>query len=128
MQYVIGIILIALLQYIFFTARTGFLRAKYKIDAPKCEGEESWERVFRVQQNTMEQMIIFIPGMLAFAHLVSVTWALLPGLVFLVGRQLYSYQYITDPKSRGPGMVLTFFSNIALVLGALIGLGLSLAG
>lgn len=128
MNYVILVILIALLQYIFFTARTGFLRGKYKVEAPKCEGEEIWERMFRVQQNTLEQLVIFIPGMLAFAHMISVTWALLPGLLYLIGRQLYSHQYIADPKSRAPGMILTFFSNIALVLGALIGLGLSMSG
>jgi glutathione S-transferase len=127
MNYVILLILLALLQYIFFTMRTGFLRVKYKVDAPKCEGDETWVRMFRVQQNTLEQIVIFIPGMLAFAHLVSVTWALLPGVLYLLGRQLYSHQYIADPKSRVSGMVLTIFSNIALVLGALIGLGLSMA-
>jgi glutathione S-transferase len=127
MNYVILLILLALLQYIFFTMRTGFLREKYKVDAPKCEGDETWERIYRVQQNTLEQMVIYIPGMLAFATLVSVNWALLPGVVYLVGRQLYSLQYIADPKSRVAGMVMTIFSNIALVVGALIGLGLSMA-
>ena len=126
MNYVILLILLALAQFIWFTGRTGFLRVKYKVDAPKCSGEEIWERLFRVQQNTMEQLVIYIPGMLAFAHLVSATWALLPGIVFLLGRQLYSHQYVTDPKSRGPGMVMTFFSNIALVLGSLIGLAVSM--
>lgn len=127
MNYVFLLILLALLQYIFFTARTGFLRAKYKVDAPNCDGDETWVRVFRVQQNTLEQIVIFIPGILAFSQLVSVNWALLPGVLYLLGRQLYSHQYIADPKSRVSGMVLTFFSNIAMVLGALIGLGLSMA-
>ena len=78
MNYVILLILLALTQYIWFTGRAGFLRTRYQVDAPKCTGEEAWERMFRVQQNTMEQLIMFIPGMLAFAHLVSATWALLP--------------------------------------------------
>ena len=124
--YVILLILLALAQFIWFTGKTGFMRGKYKVDAPKCSGDETWERLFRVQQNTMEQIIIYIPGMLAFAHFVSPTWVLLPGVLYLIGRQLYSHLYVKDPASRGPGMILTFFSNIALVLGSLIGLGLSM--
>ena len=127
MDYVIGIILIALLQYLYFTGKTGFTRVKYKVSAPKCEGDETWERIFRVQQNTMEQLIVFVPGMLAFAHWVSESWALLPGVLFILGRALYSRAYVTNPESRALGMILSMFSNIALVLGALIALGLSLA-
>ncbi|MEE9345781.1 MAG: MAPEG family protein [Methylococcales bacterium] len=125
MEYSIVIILIALLQYIFFTGRTGFSRVKYGVQAPKTVGNETWERIFRVQQNTMEQLIIFIPGMLIFSMYVSQTWVLLPGILFVIGRQIYSHLYIKNPESRGPGMVLSFFSNIALVLGGLISLGLS---
>jgi uncharacterized membrane protein YecN with MAPEG domain len=127
MEYVIGIILIALLQYLYFTGRTGFGRVKYKVMAPSCKGDETWERMFRVQQNTMEQLVVFVPGMLAFAHLVSVTWALLPGVLFVLGRAIFARAYIAEPESRALGMILTMFSNVALVVGALIGLGLSLA-
>ncbi len=125
MEYAILIILIALLQYIFFTGRVGFTRGKCGVHAPKTVGDETWERFFRVQQNTMEQLVIFIPGMVLFSVYVSQIWVLLPGILFVIGRQIYSHLYIKNPASRGPGMVLSFFSNIALVLGGLIGLGLS---
>jgi len=116
------VILLALVQFIYFTFRTAMTREKYDVQAPKTVGNETWERIFRVQQNTLEQMVVFIPGMLAFAHFLSPQWALLPGVLYLTGRQLYSYQYVSDPKKRGPGMGLTFLSNIALVLGAIVGL------
>ena len=116
------IILLALVQFIYFTGRTGIAREKLGVEAPRTTGNETWERIFRVQQNTMEQLVIFIPGMLAFAYFVSPRWALLPGVLYLVGRQLYSYLYVSNPKKRGPGIALSFLSNIALIFGAIIGI------
>lgn len=126
MEYSIAIILIALLQFIFFTGRAGFSRGKYDIKAPKTVGNERWERIFRIQQNTMEQLVIFIPSTLIFSIYVSATWVVLPGILFIVGRHIYSRLYLQSPENRGPGMVLSFFSNIALVIGGLIGVALKL--
>jgi len=121
MDYVYLVILLALVQFIFFTFRTGAARGKYGVEAPKTQGNETWERIYRVQQNSMEQLIIFIPGMLAFAHYVSPKWAVLLGALYLLGRQIFSYLYITNPKKRGPGVALSFLSNMVLVVGALVG-------
>ena len=116
------IVLLALLQYLVFTGRVGLARGKYHVNAPSCEGDENWNRLFRVQQNTLEQLIIFIPACYAFAFYLSELWVLLPGFVFILGRFIYSSEYIKDPKSRTPGMALTLLSNVVLVLGALFGL------
>jgi uncharacterized membrane protein YecN with MAPEG domain len=116
------IVLLALLQYVWFTARVGISRGKYNVNAPACEGDEAWNRLFRVQQNTMEQLIIFVPATYAFAYYLSELWVLAPGLAFLIGRFLYSIEYVKDPKSRTPGMAITLLSNVLLVLGALFGL------
>ena len=116
------IVLLALLQYVLFTMRVGLARGKYKIDAPACGGDENFERLFRVQQNTMEQLIILIPATYAFAHYLSPLWVLLPGVVFILGRFLYSLEYTKDPKTRTPGMALTLLANVVLVVGALFGL------
>ena len=126
MKYSAVIILIALFQYLFFTVRVGLSRGKYGVDAPSTTGDETFERLFRVQQNTMEQLVIFIPAMIAFSMYLSARWVLLPGLLFVVGRQLYSMEYIKNPASRTPGMALSLLSNAALLLGALIGLLLNL--
>jgi len=122
MKYSALLILIALFQYLYFTGRVGMARGKLGINAPSTTGHETFDRMFRVQQNTMEQLVLFIPGMIAFSMYVSARWALLPGLLFIVSRQLYSMEYIKDPASRTPGMTLSLLSNVALLLGALIGL------
>ena len=116
------IVLLALLQYVFFTGRVGLARGKYNVNAPACDGDESWNRLFRVQQNTLEQLIVFIPATYAFAFYLSELWVLIPGLIFLLGRFLYAMEYLKDPKTRTPGMALTLLANVVLVLGALFGL------
>jgi len=126
MEIVVLIILLALAQFTWFSARVGIARGKYGVDAPKTTGNEIWERLFRVQQNTMEQLVLFIPAMLAFGVYLSAKWALVPGVVFLVGRQLYSWEYITKPTSRTPGMAMTLLANAVLLAGALVGVGMKI--
>jgi len=126
MEYTALIITLALAQYVFFTVRVGASRGKYGIEAPKTVGNETWERLFRVQQNTLEQLVIFIPLMVVFSLFLSVKWALVPGVIFIVGRQLYSYEYIKNPDSRVPGMSLSLLANAILLIGALIGLGMKI--
>lgn len=121
MEYASLIVLLALVQYVYFSLRVGAKRGKYKVDAPACSGNENWERNFRVQQNTLEQLVIMIPGTFLFAWYVSPGWVLLPGIVFILGRFLYSAEYIKEPKSRAPGMGVTLLANASLVVGALIG-------
>jgi len=122
MEYAVLIILLVLAQYLFFTARVGAARGKYGINAPATTGNEDWERLFRIQQNTMEQLVLFVPAMLAFSFYLSARWALLPGILFLLGRQLYAWEYANKPDSRVPGMALTLLSNAALLIGAFVGL------
>jgi hypothetical protein len=72
--------------------------------------------------------VVFIPATVIFSLYVSATWVLLPGILFIVGRHIYSRLYLESPENRGPGMVLSFFTNIALVIGGLIGVSLKLIG
>lgn len=121
MEYEALLILLALGQYLLFGARVGLGREKYNIAAPACEGNETWERLFRVHQNTKEQLIIMIPASLIFAYYLDGRWVLLPGLAFILGRFMYAAAYAKDPKTRGPGMMVTALANLALLLGGLVG-------
>ena len=119
MPYATLIVLLALLQYIYFTVLVGKARGKYKVKAPATDGDERFVSTFRVQQNTLEQLIIFIPSAFAFSWFLSDLWVLVPGAVFILGRFIYAYAYINNPATRGPGMMLTFLSNAVLLFGAL---------
>ncbi len=128
MAYVDIVTALALLQFIFFAFRVGGARAKYGVKAPAVTGNEIFERHFRVQQNTLEQLIGFVPGLYLFSHYFNPLLAAALGVVYLIGRQLYSISYVKDPAQRGPGFGLTFFPTVILILGGLIGAVLHLAG
>ena len=121
MEYTALVLLAALGQYLYFTMRVGAGRPKYGVDAPKTSGDEAWERLFRVQQNTLEQLIVFIPALLLFGFYVSGSWVVVPGALYLIGRQLYAYEYVKNPKGRGPGMGLTLLASVILLAGAAVG-------
>ena len=126
MEFTVLIILVALVQFLWFGMRVGMSRGKYAVKAPATVGDETWERLYRVQQNTMEQLVMFIPAVMAFGMYVSHRWVILPGVLFIIGRQLYSSEYVSDPDSRVPGMALSLLCNVALIIGAVIGLLLSI--
>jgi len=112
---------LALLEYSVFVVMTGQARGKYGIAAPSITGDPTFERTFRVQQNTVEQLVIFLPALFLCAYFASETLAAVLGLVFIVGRALYARGYVQDPAKRGPGFLLTLVANGGLMLGALAG-------
>ena len=126
MEYVAIVLVLVLLQYSFFAFKVGLARGKYEVHAPAVTGNEIFERYYRVQQNTLEQLVVFIPGLFLFASYTHALTAAGLGLVFFIGRMIYYQAYVNDPKSRGLGFTLSFLAAHALVLGGLVGAVLNL--
>jgi glutathione S-transferase len=121
MEYVAIVAMLALLEYMFFGIMVGRARGRYGVAAPAVAGHEVFERYYRVQMNTLEQLVIFLPALLAFAWLVSPGWAAAVGLLFVAGRAIYYRAYVAAPETRGVGFLLTAIPNIVLVIGAVAG-------
>ena len=121
MAYVTIIAMLALIEYLYFGIQVGGARARTGIQAPAVTGSPEFERPFRAHQNTLEQLIVFLPALYASAVYVHALFAVAAGVAFLVGRMLYFRAYSRDAEKRGPGMILSFAANVVLVLGGLIG-------
>jgi uncharacterized MAPEG superfamily protein len=121
MDFVAVVGLLAVLEYIVIAMLTGRARGQYGVKAPATTGHPIFERWYRVQQNTVEQMIAFLPGLFLFASYVSPRWASILGLVFIVGRIVYARGYIADPEKRATGFAISMLATLILVLGGLIG-------
>jgi glutathione S-transferase len=121
MAYVDIVTALALLQYLVFGFRVGRARGRYGVKAPAITGNEVFERHFRVQQNTLEQLIVLVPGLYLFSHYLNPWIAAALGLVYLVGRELFAASYVKDPAKREIGFGLSFLPSVILILGGLIG-------
>lgn len=126
MELVFATILLALLEYTVMAALVGRARAQYGVKAPATTGHPAFERVNRVHINTLENLIVFVPGVWIFGLYVSTVWAAALGVVFVVARALYAAGYYRAAERRGVGAGITGVVNIVLVVGGLIGLGRAL--
>lgn len=124
MPFVHLVICIALLEFLWFGFAVGRAREKYGVAAPATSGNETFERFYRVQMNTLEQLIVFVPSIMLFARYIEPRIAAALGLVFVIGRAWYFKRYVHDPATRSAPFGLSFLPLVVLLLGALIGAAL----
>ena len=121
MAYVNIVTALAVLQFIAFGFLVGSARVRYGVKAPEISGDPVFERYFRVQMNTLEQLVALIPGLYLFSHYFNPLLAAALGVVYLVGRVLYASSYIADPAKRGAGYGVTFLPIVILLFGGIFG-------
>jgi len=121
MHVVSFIVVLALVEYAVLGAMVGRARVKYNVPTPATAGNPIFERYFRVHQNTMEQLIVFVPAMFIFATYAHMIAAVALGFIFVVARVIYAMNYIRDPEKRAGGAIATYLVNTILLIGCLIG-------
>jgi uncharacterized MAPEG superfamily protein len=99
----------------------GRARGKHGIKAPAVTGHPAFERAYRVQMNTLEQTVMFLPTLWLAANYGFSGWAGIAGLVWLAGRVWYAAAYLNDAGKRGPGFGLGMIAWLALLVLACIG-------
>lgn len=116
------VVLLAVLLQFGTLFAVGRARGKYGIKAPATSGHPAFERAYRVQMNTLEAVLLFLPTLWVAAHYGFGGWAGLAGLVWFVGRVWYALAYLQDAARRGGGFVLGMLGWAAVLLMASVGL------
>jgi glutathione S-transferase len=110
---------LAIAFYFFTSIKVGKARATFGVKAPASSGNPDFERVFRVQMNTLEWMPIFLPALWLFAIYLSDPLAAAFGVVWIIGRILYMIGYSEAAAKRGRGYGIQAGAAIILWAGAL---------
>jgi len=113
--------LVAVLITLGFAILVGRTRGRVRIDAPAMTGHPDLERALRIQANTVEQIVIFLPALWLAALYFQGWWAPIIGAVWCLGRVIYAVSYGTH-KQRLPGFALTVLPSVILIVLAAIGL------
>jgi glutathione S-transferase len=121
--YTIIVSLLAIVTYIAISINVGRARGRYKVQPPVTTGHPDFERYYRVQMNTLEQMVAFLPALWIF----SIIWGsglvvLIAGLTWIIARILFAIGYYKAAEKRILGFVISFSVTAFLIVGSLVGL------
>ena len=119
--------IITLIVYFWMAFKVGKARGTFNIPAPRMDGPDDFLRVLRVQGNTAENLLIFLPALWLFALTIGDLWAAAIGIFYPVGRVLYARGYYAAALKRSTGFTVGLASSTILLLGALIALALQAA-
>ncbi len=117
---------VSLMVYFAFSLLVGQGRGKFNVPAPQTTGHPEFERRLRVQLNTMEQMVIYIPALWFFSMTLSPTIGAGLGALWIVGRIVYAAGYYKAAEKRGPGFAIGSLAMLSLLIGGFVGLVLQL--
>ncbi len=121
----IVVLLTVLLQFGTMWA-AGHARSKHGIKAPAVTGHPAFERALRVQMNTLESTVMFLPSLWLAVQYGFPLWGGLAGLVWVLGRVWYAVAYLQDASKRGPGYMVSSVGWVATLLLGVVGLARAL--
>lgn len=119
LHYTALVTLLTVLLQIWIMVMVGRARGKYGVKAPAIIGNEHFERTLRVQANTVESLLMFLPALWLCAIYLGDCWAAAGGALWLVGRVLYALGYQHEASKRSAGFAISSLAILALTLAGL---------
>ncbi len=117
---------LALLVYYFTLFKAGMARVRFEVPAPSHEGPPEYQRYVRAHLNTLEHLVLFLPGLWLFAFAVSPVWAAAIGIIWPIARFVYALGYYQEANKRRIGLYISMPPIYIFVLGSLIGFAVQL--
>ncbi len=113
---VAALVLASVMLLAVLTFLVGRARGRYGVRAPATTGHEGFERAFRVQQNTLESMVMFLPALWVAASVSDPRIAAGIGAGWWLARVWYAVAYANPAGNRGPAFVLSVLAIAALLV------------
>ena len=112
----------ALIVYFGLGLLVGAARYKYQVLPPQTTGNEDFERVYRAHQNTLEQIVIFLPSLWLFSVFVNPNLGAILGAIWIIGRIAYAWGYSIQAEKRAAGFAISSLATLVLIFGTLFNL------
>ena len=120
--YTSSITLLTILLMLGLIFHVGRARGKYQVKAPAVSGHELFERAYRIQLNTIESVLMFLPALWLYAIFIGDKGAGDSGLIWLLARVWYAIAYQQNPAKRGLGFLISILVIAGLWTGAAYGI------
>jgi glutathione S-transferase len=123
-QYLYTSLITLLTVFLMFglTFNVGRARGKYQVKAPAMLGHEQFERAYRIQLNTIENVLMFLPALWLYAIFIGDKGAGDSGVIWLIARVWYALAYQQNPAKRGWGFLISILVIAGLWTGAAYGI------
>lgn len=122
MHVYIALVTLATVLLLFWVAvLVGRARGKYGVKAPATTGPDGFDRAYRVQMNTQESALMFLPALWTAAHFGLAWISALLGVLWLVSRVWYAVAYANPEGNRGPAFGLSMLALLGLLIQAFWG-------
>jgi uncharacterized membrane protein YecN with MAPEG domain len=115
------ITLLSLLVLIWVSYIVAHFRKKCGIKAPATTGDPLFERAYRVQMNTIESAIVFLPALWLAARWGSGYVVAVAGGLWIAGRIVYALGYLQAAERRSLGFGMSFMAIVVLMADAAMG-------
>ncbi len=113
--------LLDMILYLIVSFKVGLARKTYNVEAPSTDGPVEFQRIFRVQMNTLEQLAFHLPLLWIAAYAMDDVFAAMLGLIWVFGRSLYAVRYYQKAGRRTKGFMISMTANAFLLIGAMAG-------
>ena len=122
MKYTALVTVASLVLTFVLSLRVGKMRQLHGVTAPATTGHQDFERANRIHQNTIEQLVLFLPLLWLALYVLGDVITAIVGAIWIIGRVVYANAYFKDPAGRQSGMAITSVSTAALLLATLWGI------
>ena len=124
LKYTAIVTILSVLLYLYIGTRVSAARRKFGVKLPAVSGHPDFERVFRAHMNTLEWMPIYLPLLWLCAVYLNDMAAAAVGIVWIIGRAMYSAGYAAAVEKRSSGFFVQAMACLVLLVGAIAGIAM----